>query len=304
MDKILISACLIGDKTRYDGGDNRWPFAEKLMAKYDLVPFCPEVEGGLPVPREPAEIKRNQVFTKSGKDVTKEFDRGAERALQACRLFGIRIAILKDDSPSCGCRHIHDGHFTGTKIDGLGVTARLLIANGVKVYAETDDLAFLLGEVPAAEKSAAGQLPRTEGRYVSFRPRPKEEGRPFGGAHGTDGRPFRTKEGKHFGKGYAHSETHEGREKVSKPGSFGRPKTFDPAKKGTHEGKKAFGSPKKTFGTPKKGFGRGEGSFGGGKSHARPEGKGSGHGFSGYRPKGHGGFRHGQKGSKYGKDGK
>jgi uncharacterized protein YbbK (DUF523 family) len=146
MEKILISACLVGEKCRYDGGENPFPFAEELAKKYELVPFCPEVAGGLSTPRDPAEIRKNSVVTATGKDVSAAYNAGAEAALKACKYFGIRIAILKDNSPSCGPRHIDDGNFTHTHIEGLGVTARLLIANGIKVYAETDSLDFLLGE--------------------------------------------------------------------------------------------------------------------------------------------------------------
>ena len=146
MEKILISACLAGEKCKYDGGDNSFPLIEQLAQKYELVPFCPEVTGGLPTPREPAEIVKNSVLTKSGKDVTAQYNAGAEAALKACKFFGIRIAILKENSPSCGPRHIDDGTFTHTRIEGLGVTARLLIANGIKVYAENDNLTFLPGE--------------------------------------------------------------------------------------------------------------------------------------------------------------
>lgn len=147
MEKILISACLLGDKTKYDGGDNYWPFVEKLKKKYVLIPFCPEVEGGLSVPRKPSEIQKDgSVLSKDGKDVTKNFVDGAEKAFQACRFFGLSIAILKDGSPSCGSRKIYDGSFKGNKIDGLGITARRLIASGIKVYSSTDNLEFLLGE--------------------------------------------------------------------------------------------------------------------------------------------------------------
>ena len=147
MDKILISACLLGDKTKYDGGDNYFPFVEKLKKKYVLIPFCPELEGGLSVPRSPSEIQKDgSVLNKEGKDVSSFFIAGAEKAYQACRLFGISIAILKDGSPSCGSRHVYDGSFKGNKIDGLGLTARRLIAAGIKVYSSEDKLDFLLGE--------------------------------------------------------------------------------------------------------------------------------------------------------------
>ncbi len=147
MEKILISACLLGDKTKYDGGDNYWPFVEKLKKKYVLIPFCPEIEGGLKVPRTPSEIQKDgSVLSKDGLDVTKNFVEGAEKAFQACRFFGVSLAILKDGSPSCGSRKIYDGTFKGNKIDGLGITARRLIASGIKVYSSTDNLEFLLGE--------------------------------------------------------------------------------------------------------------------------------------------------------------
>lgn len=146
MDKILISACLLGDNVRFDGGNNYWPFIEKLREKYDLIPICPEMMGGLPCPRDPSEITPRGVYTKNGKNVSKAFSLGADKALETARFFGARIAILKDGSPSCGCRSIHDGKFTGNKIPGLGVAARRLIAAGIKVYAETDALDFLLDD--------------------------------------------------------------------------------------------------------------------------------------------------------------
>ncbi len=147
MDKILISACLLGDKTKYDGGDNYLPFIEKLKKKYELVPFCPEMEGGLGCPRSPSEIQKDgSVKNSEGKDVSSSFAKGAEKAYQACRFFGIGIAILKDGSPSCGSRYVYDGSFKGNKVEGLGITARRLIAAGIRVYSSEDNLDFLLGE--------------------------------------------------------------------------------------------------------------------------------------------------------------
>jgi uncharacterized protein YbbK (DUF523 family) len=165
MEKILVSSCLLGDKTRYDGGSNPCPMMDQLAKKYDLVPFCPEMEAGLGVPREPAEISHNEVVTKSGKNLTKEYNAAAETALRICRFLGIRIAILKDGSPACGARHIHDGKFDDVKIDGLGVTARFLIANGIKVYAETDELSFLL-----EEKASEPKLELPPKKYMAHRP--------------------------------------------------------------------------------------------------------------------------------------
>ena len=152
MEKILISACLLGEKTRYDGGDNLIEGLMDFTKFYDVVPFCPEVEGGLPTPRIPSEIKNSAVVNKEGEDVTRYFEHGAHKALNICSFLGIRLAILKDGSPSCGSRRIHDGKFTGNKIDGLGVTAQKLIEAGIKVYADTDGLDFLFPERKRSER--------------------------------------------------------------------------------------------------------------------------------------------------------
>lgn len=143
MEKILISACLVGDKTRYDGHANYNPLIESLLEKYELVPFCPEVEGGLPIPRRPSEIKGEIVTMDNGKIVTKYFTCGAEKALDICLYLGIKTAILKDGSPSCGVYEIYDGNFTGKKIKGQGITARLLKRKGINVVSEKDIEDFL-----------------------------------------------------------------------------------------------------------------------------------------------------------------
>ena len=100
MKKILISACLVGDKTKYDGKSNCTPKIKDLLEKYELVPFCPEVEGGLRIPRTPSERKDGKVISKGGKDVTRQFELGAQKALNICKYLGIEIAILKERSPS------------------------------------------------------------------------------------------------------------------------------------------------------------------------------------------------------------
>lgn len=143
MEKILISACLIGDKTKYDGKSNYHPLVKELLEKYELVPFCPEVEGGLPTPRQPSEIQKDKVVSAVGKDVTKNFKDGASKALMICHYLGIKTAILKDGSPSCGLNQIYDGTFSGKKIKGSGITAQLLIKNGIRVLSENDIEDFL-----------------------------------------------------------------------------------------------------------------------------------------------------------------
>lgn len=138
MKKILISACLVGDKVNYKGQGNYCPDVEKLKEQYELVLFCPEVEGGLSIPRHPSEQIKDKVVMDNGRDVTRQFVDGAHKALMICQYLGIEIAVLKEASPSCGTHEIHDGTFKGKKIPGMGVTAKLLSEKGIKVYSEKE----------------------------------------------------------------------------------------------------------------------------------------------------------------------
>lgn len=143
MKKILISACLVGDKTRYDGKSSYNPLVKQLMEKYELIPFCPEVEGGLPTPRKPSEITKDKVVMKDGKDVSRAFARGAELAWNICNYLGIEIAILKEDSPSCGVHRIHSGQFDGKLIEGKGITTAYLVSKGIRVISDEEIEKFL-----------------------------------------------------------------------------------------------------------------------------------------------------------------
>ena len=143
MERILISACLVGDNVKYDGGNNKNPLISKLLEKYELVPFCPEVEGGLPIPRHPCEQRGEQVVNDLDEDKTDEFNRGADLALNICLYLKITKAILKERSPSCGVHSIYDGAFSHKVIDGSGVTAALLKRKGITVYSE-DEIPKLL----------------------------------------------------------------------------------------------------------------------------------------------------------------
>lgn len=136
-ETILISACLLGVRCRYDGGSKPQEPILRLMEKYTLIPVCPEQLGGLPTPRLPSERIGAQVVMKDGTDVTAAYRRGAEEALRLARLFGCRRAVLKERSPSCGSGAVYDGTFTGTVIPGDGVTAQLLKANGIQVVGES-----------------------------------------------------------------------------------------------------------------------------------------------------------------------
>ena len=134
--KYLISACLCGERCRYDGGGFDLPHLRQLAEDGVALPYCPEHEGGLPIPRKPCEIVGERVLAADGTDCTAEYVRGAEGALALCQQHHIAAAILKDGSPSCGSTRIYDGTHTGCKIPGLGLTARLLQENGVTLYNE------------------------------------------------------------------------------------------------------------------------------------------------------------------------
>jgi uncharacterized protein YbbK (DUF523 family) len=134
----LCSACLLGVKCRYNGESALNKKVVALLKTEVLIPVCPEQLGGLPTPREPAEIVGGRVLTKSGKDVTENFERGAMETLKIAKLFNIKEAILKQGSPSCGCGRVYDGTFSGKTIKGDGVTAALLKRNGIKVVTEED----------------------------------------------------------------------------------------------------------------------------------------------------------------------
>lgn len=150
MVRILVSACLLGREVRYDGTDNAVG-SERLAAwrrEGRIVPFCPEVAGGLGTPRPPAEIAGGtgvdvlegdaRVVTEEGTDVTDAYLAGARSALEAARAAEAELALLKEGSPSCGSGYVYDGSFTGTPRDGAGVTAALLERRGIAVYDETD----------------------------------------------------------------------------------------------------------------------------------------------------------------------
>jgi uncharacterized protein YbbK (DUF523 family) len=137
MENILISACLIGLPCRYDGKVGKIDLSY-LKDKYNLIPVCPEIYGGLPTPRVPSERAADGVFMRDGTDVTDNFMRGAMAAYELCLKFDCKTAILKERSPSCGTREIYDGTFTGRLTRGEGVTAEYLRARGIRVLSEED----------------------------------------------------------------------------------------------------------------------------------------------------------------------
>ena len=138
MNKILMSSCLLGEMVRYNGGHCKvlHPILEQWIDEGRIVTVCPELAGGLGIPRPPAEIVDSRVVTNDGRDVTAEFHRGAAVAAATAQSHDIRIAILKEASPSCGSSFIYDGTFSRTRIAGQGVTASLLRERGIAVFSD------------------------------------------------------------------------------------------------------------------------------------------------------------------------
>jgi len=137
-DKILISGCLLGQKVRYDGKGKaiQSDLLKQWQQEQRLISVCPEVIGGLPVPRAPAERQGQKVMTNDGDDVTQAFVSGAEQALALCKQHHIRFALLKESSPSCGSNTIYDGTFSDRKINGQGICSQLLQQHGIQVFSE------------------------------------------------------------------------------------------------------------------------------------------------------------------------
>ncbi|OQY03842.1 MAG: hypothetical protein B6I22_10740 [Desulfobacteraceae bacterium 4572_123] len=150
MVKVLVSACLMGERVRYDGAIV--PYNSAILNSWRddglIVSFCPEVAGNLPVPRSPAEIingtgtdvfKKNiGVYTINGQDVTESFIKGAGEALRIVKEMQIKLAVLKEGSPSCGKTSINNGSFSGSKRRGKGVTTALLEKNDIAVFSENE----------------------------------------------------------------------------------------------------------------------------------------------------------------------
>ena len=135
METILVSACLLGDNVKYDGKNNYDQRIEALKDKYDIVPICPEVFGGLKTPRTPSEIKNGDVIDRNGRNVTEYFQNGAHKVLNIVNYMHVKKAVLMDRSPSCG---VH-------QINGLGICAKLLRQNGVEIYT-IDEIDQLINE--------------------------------------------------------------------------------------------------------------------------------------------------------------
>lgn len=139
----IISSCLAGISCRYDGESSENQYVIELVRQGKAMPVCPELLGGLPVPRVCCEIIEDErgeqrIVSSEGRDFTREFALGAEKTLEIARIIGAKKAILKSKSPSCGCGLVYDGTFSGRLIEGNGLTAELLMENGIEVITESD----------------------------------------------------------------------------------------------------------------------------------------------------------------------
>jgi uncharacterized protein YbbK (DUF523 family) len=150
MEKVLISACLLGKRVRYDGNalSVTATILDQWIASGRVISMCPEVDAGMSIPRAPAEISAGdgygvwagtaRVVENTEGEVTDYFKKGAQMALALCRKHNITVAVLTENSPSCGSSMIYDGSFSSNKIDGVGVTTALLKKNGIEVFSQHD----------------------------------------------------------------------------------------------------------------------------------------------------------------------
>ena len=157
--KYLVSACLLGKKVKYNGESNYDERFDYFQDKGLVAPICPEVLGGLPIPRSPSEIMINTVLNKDNIDVTENYIQGASKTYQVCMDFGVNKVVLKERSPSCGVHQIYDGSFTNTVVKGSGITTRFLQENDINVYSNEEIFKY------DAIVVAAGKSERTHLKY-------------------------------------------------------------------------------------------------------------------------------------------
>lgn len=137
--KVLVSACLLGENCKYNGGNNYDPAVVDWLRDHEVVPVCPEVLAGMPVPRIPVELRGGRAVNKEGADVDAAYRAGVAQAVQRAKAERIELAVLKSRSPTCGVKQIYDGTFSGTLVDGQGLLAQALRENGFRVI-DAEDL--------------------------------------------------------------------------------------------------------------------------------------------------------------------
>ena len=135
---ILVSACLLGENCKYNGGNNRNERVLRYVQGHEVIPVCPEVLGGLPCPRKPVEWVGERVLTRDGDDCTENFRIGVQKALEVIADQHVDLAILQSRSPTCGVKQIYDGTFSGMRIDGQGALAKALAAQGIPLMDAED----------------------------------------------------------------------------------------------------------------------------------------------------------------------
>ena len=135
---ILVSACLLGENCKYNGGNNRNERVLCYVEGHEVIPVCPEMLGGLPCPRKPVEWVGERVLTKDGDDCTENFRLGVQKAMDIIGDKHIDLAILHSRSPTCGVKQIYDGTFSGVRIDGMGALARALHERGIPLMDAED----------------------------------------------------------------------------------------------------------------------------------------------------------------------
>ena len=135
---ILVSACLLGENCKYNGGNNRNERVLRYVEGHEVIPVCPEMLGGLPCPRKPVEWVGDRVLTRDGDDCTEAFRQGVQKAMDIIGDRHIDLAILQSRSPTCGVKQIYDGTFSGVRIDGMGALARALHERGIPLMDAED----------------------------------------------------------------------------------------------------------------------------------------------------------------------
>ncbi|WP_455256890.1 DUF523 domain-containing protein [Peptoniphilus asaccharolyticus] len=143
--KIMVSACLLGENCKYNGGNNLNQELKNFLKTHEVIKVCPEVMGGLSTPRVPAEIVSGEVINREGQSVDFEFRNGALRALEKAYENRVDLVVLQSRSPSCGAKEIYDGTFSGKLIEGKGIFARLLEENGFNIIDVEDFFRLRLG---------------------------------------------------------------------------------------------------------------------------------------------------------------
>ena len=136
--KVVVSACLLGENCKYNGGNNRNPAVLEFIRGKEVIPVCPEVLAGLGTPRVPIENLGDKVVTQEGKDVTEALRGAVEQILTRLSGEDVECVILKSRSPTCGVKQVYDGSFSGTLVDGMGVLARALRDAGYRVIDAED----------------------------------------------------------------------------------------------------------------------------------------------------------------------